>query len=100
MTNSIILKNVTPDELTEKLRLIVREELGRLTPQQKKNEPVYKTRKEVKELLHISYPTLNELTKSGKLPAYRIGGRVLYREDEIQASLNQIVTSKFKKNKS
>lgn len=48
------------------------------------------TRKETAKYLRISLPTLNELTKSGAIPAYRIGGKVLYEKSKLIPSLNPI----------
>ena len=57
----------------------------------------YLTRKEVATKLHISLPTLNEYTKSGKLKAYRINGRVLYRNDEIESALTSVEPLKYRR---
>ena len=57
----------------------------------------YLTRKETSQRLHISLPTLNEYTKSGRLRGYRINGRVLYREDEVDSSLTAITPVKYRK---
>ncbi|HTA61335.1 MAG TPA: helix-turn-helix domain-containing protein [Bacteroidia bacterium] len=47
------------------------------------------SRKETAALLHISLPTLNDLTKEGKLKSYLIGARVLYKPDEVLESVLQ-----------
>ena len=49
----------------------------------------YLTRKETAKLLNVSLPTLNEYSKSGKIKAYRVGVRVLYKQSEIESSLVQ-----------
>lgn len=48
------------------------------------------SRKQTAELLCISLPTLNDWTKSGVLKAHRIGTRVLYKEQDIYDSLNEV----------
>ena len=45
------------------------------------------TRKTVKDMLNISYPTLNKLNKSGELPAYKIGRKVFYKLSDIEKSM-------------
>lgn len=50
------------------------------------------TRKQTAERLKISLPTLNELTKSGKIRGYRIGNCVRYKSAEVQLALTQIRT--------
>lgn len=94
--NSILLQNLTPDELKQIISEAVGEKLTDFQPQQKESSK-YLTRKEVKKLLSISYPTLSAYTKSGKLKGYRIGGRVLYRAQEIDQSLKEIETLKYKR---
>lgn len=94
--NSIILQNVSPEELKKIISEVLEEKIIQFQPQQKE-ETKYLTRKEVKSLLKISLPTLNEYTKCGKLKGYRIGGRVLYRADEVQESLKAIESIKYRR---
>jgi len=53
-------------------------------------EPEYLTRKETALKFHISLVTLNRLTKDGTLKSYRIGGRVLYKSNEINHALTEM----------
>jgi excisionase family DNA binding protein len=53
-------------------------------------------RKEAAKLLRMSLPTLDEHTRSGRIPAYRLGKKVLFKEDELIQSLQQIVTRNSK----
>lgn len=57
----------------------------------------YGTRKEMAKALHISLPTLNELTKSGILAGYKIQGRVLYKWEEVDQALTRIESIKYKR---
>lgn len=57
-----------------------------------RDEKVFLTRKETAKILRISLPTLNEITKSGVLPGYRLRGRVLYKVSEIDSALSPIKT--------
>jgi len=57
----------------------------------------YATRKEVSQTFKISLPTLNRLSKDGTLTAYRIGGRVLYRKDEMNNALTAIPNLKYRR---
>lgn len=93
MTSSIILETITPDSLRDIIRQAVREEMSEQKSQQP--ETLYLTRKETAKRFRISLPTLNELTKSGRVKGYRVGGRVLYKETETDAALTEIATSKF-----
>lgn len=53
------------------------------------------TRKETADKLKISLVTLNDWSKRGLLKSYIIGGRVLYKESEVEASLHQVKTVKY-----
>jgi len=45
------------------------------------------TRKEVKDMLGMSYPTLNKLNKTGELKAHKIGRKVFYKLTDIENSM-------------
>ena len=47
------------------------------------------SRKEAAELLGVSLPTLNDWSKSGTVPSYKLGSRVRYRLADIQAALHK-----------
>jgi hypothetical protein len=57
MENSILIRNITIEELQNLIRSTMREELYGGSP--KKGEPRYITRDEAADLLKISLPTLN-----------------------------------------
>lgn len=61
-----------------------------------KAEEEYITREETAKKLRISLPTLNTLTKSGKLLGYRIGRRVLYKLTEVEKSIEAISAGKYR----
>ena len=66
-------------------------------PDQNQSKNYYGTRKQVASKLHISLPTLNELTKTGALTGYKIQGRVLYKWDEVDKALIRIESNKYKR---
>lgn len=43
----------------------------------------YLRSKEIAQLFSISYPTLKNLRKEGKIPCYKLGGIYLYKREEI-----------------
>ena len=55
------------------------------------------TRKEAIAILGISMPTLNNWSKSGVIPGYRIGSLVRYKRSEIDEALTLMRTSNSKK---
>lgn len=56
----------------------------------------YLTRKDTATRLKVSLVTLTDWVNRGKLKAYKIGGRVLFRENEVEEALAQIVPLKYK----
>jgi excisionase family DNA binding protein len=52
----------------------------------------YLTRREVCELLKVSLPTLDRLTRAGVIKGYRIGYMIRYKANEIEQSLTQMMT--------
>lgn len=55
-----------------------------------KKPTIYKSRAEVSKMLQVSYVTLNKWNKSGKLKAVGIGGRVLYRQSDIENAIVEL----------
>ncbi|WP_431212290.1 helix-turn-helix domain-containing protein [Puia sp. P3] len=90
----LILSSIPLSSLQAAIKDAIRAELGNETkasvPQHKEG---YLTRKAAAGILNISLPTLHEWTLSGKLPAYRIGSRVLYKKDEIDNALKRMRVS-------
>jgi excisionase family DNA binding protein len=58
-------------------------------PQPPDSNEIYLTRKEVCERLKISLATLHAKTKLGILTGYKIGRKVLYKPDEVDAALRK-----------
>jgi len=87
----IILSPITMDEWCEKMRAIVREELAAMQPAVP--APVkngYLSRREMKEKLGITYPTLQRRILDGSLIAYRMGRRVYFKPDQVDQALKAI----------
>lgn len=94
---SIILHSTPLDEFKSIIGDIIEEKLRQFKQEQPKfSGDEFITRQEVCKLLRISLGTLHSYTKDGTLNGYRIGGRVLYRKDEIEKSLIEIQSTKYK----
>lgn len=93
--NATLIQNVTPEEFSETLRLIVREEISAM--QTKELTPRFLSRQEVANLLKISLPTLNEYTRTGIIKGSRIGSRILYAESDIKESVKDIPARKYRR---
>lgn len=56
----------------------------------------YLTDTELSERLKLTKRTLQEYRNSGKIPFYQIGGRILYRESDIEQVLSNNYRAAFK----
>lgn len=56
----------------------------------------YLTDTELSERLKLTKRTLQEYRNSGKIPFYQIGGRILYRESDIEQVLSDNYRAAFK----
>lgn len=91
MQNSILLQNVTPEQLQSEIIKGVKNELEQLKKDfQPKQPSEYLTRNEVAEMLKIDLSSVHNWTKKGKLKAYGIGGRVYYKRDEVENSIIEL----------
>ena len=94
MDTSIILQSLSEEKLFSKLREIISEEINKQSRPKASQE--YKTKKEVATQIRSSLPTVDRLTASGVLKGYRVGRRILYKSDEVEQSLKEIHTLKYK----
>jgi excisionase family DNA binding protein len=87
MIDRIVLFSIPIQELKEIIAEVLEEKLKGMLPITMPPTPPtkeYLTRKEVCEMLHISLSTLFYYSKDGRLSRYRIGGRILYRAEEVR----------------
>lgn len=61
---------------------------------QHSNKPEYISRKDAAARLCVTLATLRKYTVSGKIKAYRLGGKVKYKAHELDESLRAINTWK------
>jgi excisionase family DNA binding protein len=71
------------DALTEEVRAI-----KPVPPEERKDG--YLSRKEVCSYLGISLPTLHKVMKAGTVKAYHIGGRTLFKRNEVEQALQPV----------
>ncbi len=96
--SELFLTGVNLNQLLETIGQLVESKIKSLLPHSNTNtQSKFITRQEVARLLKITLPTLNEWTKLGWLQSYKIGFRVLYKEEEVITSVEQLATFKFKK---
>ena len=94
MPKEIYLSGLTADQLSEMIRESLRDELQQFRHARPKSETKYLTRQETARRLRISLVTLTDWVNRGKICAHKIGGRVLFRDSDVEAALNQIVPIK------
>lgn len=97
-SKTAIIYQVSTDDLTTLIRESVRDAMAGLVVQ-KPEEPKEKllTGAEVRELLHVSQMTLHNWKSSGKLKSWKIGNRVLFKEEEVKAALTAQVPLKYRR---
>lgn len=89
--NEIITQKDPQMQMFSQLMQGTLKKLGRycLTARPMFGGEVYLTGEEVCCLLHLSTRTLQEYRNSGTLPFCKIGGKILYRQSDIQAILER-----------
>lgn len=90
MDKTILLHEISPEDLTEIIRKAVRAELTAFLLELNidKNDPdVLLSRAEACDLLKVSLTTLWNWTKSDKVKAYGMGNRIFYKKKELLESL-------------
>jgi hypothetical protein len=94
---NFFLHSTSLNDLKTIIGEVVQEKLQQFKPEypQPQTEE-FITRRQVCSLLKISLSTLHYYSKDGILKAYRIGGRILYKTAEIQSSIHEIQTTKYK----
>jgi hypothetical protein len=95
--DNLFLSTYSPEEITGIIHNAVREAVKNsitVSPNTAPNEKLL-TRKETADKLKISLVTLNDWTKRGMIQSYLIGGRVLYKDSEIEGSLHKVRTVKY-----
>ena len=62
-----------------------------------KKEPKFYSRKETAQLLHVTLPTLARLTNDGLITAKKVGKRILYEAEAIDAAVKENRMFKYKR---
>ncbi|QHV97284.1 helix-turn-helix domain-containing protein [Spirosoma endbachense] len=96
MYGTVTQIQVTPDQLTELVRIAVRSELANYTPPQPEGValPELMTRRQTADTLQVSLTTLHDWAKdtddrSAILVPLKINGRVRYRRSDVLAALKE-----------
>lgn len=83
------LYNMSPEEIKEEFKFI-NEKIENLSKNFQPKEPsTWLTRKEVCEMLSISYVTLHSWTNKNILIAHKIGNQVRYLRSQVEAAMKK-----------
>ena len=94
--NNLILSTHTTEELINFINSAVKEAFKELpNPSPSNPSETLLTRKETADKLKISLVTLNDWTKRGLIQSYLLGGRVFFKESEIENSLHRTKSIKY-----
>jgi hypothetical protein len=95
MEKSILLHCITPDELKQIIKEVIREELFEIKKQlEEKDSEVLMSRQETIDFLKIDSSTLWSWTKKGLINCYGIQARRYYKKKDV---LNSLVLLKVKR---
>ena len=87
MTNSTILREVSPEQITSLFEGLQNQLTELKANFQPKQPTEYLTRNEVSEMLKCDLSTLWLWTKKGKLTSYGIGNRTYYKRFEVESAI-------------
>jgi excisionase family DNA binding protein len=95
---NLIFSQIPIDEFRALISDTVRAEMQKNCISEPKPETeLLITRLETAKILGVSLVTLNEWTKQGIIPGYRISSRVRYKKAEILNAVSQIQTLKYRR---
>jgi len=87
----IQLVGLTPEENNKPILDYIDKKFEDLKKHLQPKEPTqYLTRNEVAEMLSIDISTVHNLSVKGTLQKYQIGGRVLYKREEIEHAITKL----------
>ena len=92
MNNSILIQDITPDQLTNLITTQITEQLIQLKKEllNKEADDELMTRKEACKLLQIDSSTLWHWTNKGHVKSYVIANRRYYKRSELMKSLKPL----------
>ena len=88
---TVQLISMTPEDLKELILPEIEKMIGQIKADFKPKEPEeYLTTLDLMNLLSINRGTVNNWRKKGKLKAYGIQGKVLFKRSEVEESLQSL----------
>lgn len=89
MQNSILLQNVSPEQFTELIKNVFREQISELKQHlnSKEDKDELLSRDQVLELLQVNASTLWHWQNKGKIKVYKFANKCYYKRSEIMDSI-------------
>ena len=87
---SSILIQITAEQLTELTNSSIKTHLSEALAPLSQTQTALLSKKEAKQLLGVTMNTLDKHIKNGTIPAYGLGARLMFKKDEVLASLTRI----------
>jgi len=75
---------------------VVREQLETLIPK-KEPDAYYLSRAEAAAKLRVTLSTVDKYAKAGLIQAYRVGGRIRFKSNEIEKAFEQVKNAKYRR---
>lgn len=88
-SRQIIIDNVALPDMLEAIRLMIQEEVKKITPEKVDSDTKYLNRKELAQLLGLSQQTISLYTKTGTIPSARMGRQYRYNLQKVRAALDK-----------
>ena len=86
----MIVLQLNQDELAELINSSIKTHLSEALAPLPQTQTALLSKKEVTQLLGITLNTLDVHIKKGTIPAYGLGSRLMFKKDEVLASLTKI----------
>lgn len=87
---AVTITQITPTELETLIEKAINKVLGTQKHENRSEADELYTRKQASKFLQICLPNLDEFTRTGQIPASRIGTRVRYSKADLVNSLIKI----------
>ena len=87
--NYLEMVQITPKQLSQLLREVVKEQLQELHQPQPSNKQALLSRQQTCDYFGISKPCLHDWVKNGILKPTKVGGRVYFKQSDIDLVINK-----------
>ena len=79
---------ISIDDIADRIANRIEERIIAQTHYSKKDR--YLSRRQLSELLSVDLATLHRWSKTGKLPSYRLGGKIYYKYSDLEREMKKV----------